>query len=135
MSRRTTASVLSCPTEAPDGSRGEGGIFLRASAAVFSLFEGGVYLEPGDLEPSGELGCIWSSRTCWFGCDTFIPGCLWVENGENCAGFAASAQSRFRREQLTDKVETLAEEKRWLGMHKPSPFSSRHMSRRQPCDG
>ena len=42
----------------PDGSREERGIFLRATAAVFSLFEGGVYLEPVNLEALDELCCF-----------------------------------------------------------------------------
>ncbi len=36
----------------------DGGIFLRASAAVFCLFKGRVHLEPVDLEASDELCCF-----------------------------------------------------------------------------
>lgn len=45
---RTAASASSCPAGTAEGRRRDGGIFLRASAAVFALFEDEVYLEPDD---------------------------------------------------------------------------------------
>ena len=56
---RTSTSASCSPAGAPDGSRGEWGVFLKAfQIAFFCLFEGRVYLEPDDLEASGELCCF-----------------------------------------------------------------------------
>ena len=62
---------------------------------VLCLFEGGVYLEPVNLEALDELRYSWSRGTCRFGCDALILGCQWVENGENSEGFVASTKRKF----------------------------------------
>jgi len=89
------SSASDCPTRAPDGSRGERGVFLRASVAVFCWFEGGVYLKLDGLEVSADLFLFLSRWPCRFGRDNLISRCQWVEITENCDGFGVRPKRKF----------------------------------------
>jgi len=79
--------VTYCPPGIPDGSRGEWGVFLKASMAAFCWFEGQVYLKRGCLEVSVDPLLFSSRWSCRFGCDTLLSGCQWRVIEEDKEGF------------------------------------------------
>jgi hypothetical protein len=91
----TAASFSSHSAGTLDGSRGEWGIFLRASVVAYCWFQDRVYLEPIGLDILVKLRWFLSRWLRWFRCYTLILGCQQVEIWENCEEFGANPKTNL----------------------------------------